>query len=287
MARTLNIVAVGLIVLGAVAMAGPTFGFSTIAADRGVATDVANDQANALLGIDTVGGMVTLPNGDTRSVGTVSNNFGEDTINVGAEVVNVEGADASVVETKAVGEVSVGSPEEIVVTCGNTDEDLGERNVTFAATGEGSSVLVQSASFTVPIEIQCKPVLSGLEGTASTSGGSGKLNFNLNNTGNTDVTLVSASIQTKNNLENAYFTEDKVRFGGKSLNEDGTTVTLSPGDDPIAVELQKFERENKGGPEKFSPGEFTTDADNADIVITLDLADQPNDVKLYLNADYS
>lgn len=71
MTRMLNVIAVGLIVLGSVAMAGPTFGFSTIAGDRAVSVSTADDPA-ALLGLDIASNVSP---GDQTELVDITNNF--------------------------------------------------------------------------------------------------------------------------------------------------------------------------------------------------------------------
>lgn len=65
-----------LVVAGALLMAGPIFGFSTLAADRGVNVATAED-ANALLGIETNDG-AELGKNQVLTVANLTNNVGSD-----------------------------------------------------------------------------------------------------------------------------------------------------------------------------------------------------------------
>ena len=75
MGRTLSVVAVGLIILEVVALVGPTFGFSTIASDRGVQVSTATG-GDAYLGM--VSEDVVIDNEDGSTIITLSNNLNSD-----------------------------------------------------------------------------------------------------------------------------------------------------------------------------------------------------------------
>lgn len=166
---TLTRLGVVLVVAGALLLAGPVFGFSTFAADRGVTVDTASQQADALLGVDSEENIGQLAgNDDPQTVATAINNI-DDSIVIEAEIANIPDADDSILyaDTNA-STVDSGGAADVEVQCAD-DQSVGERDVEFRVDSSDSSVTVSDARFTVTIDIQCGqgggtigPVDSGL-----------------------------------------------------------------------------------------------------------------------------
>lgn len=147
--------AVAVILVGAVLLAGPSFGFSSIAADRPMSVETAPEE-NALLGINATDETVTVSgNDDTPTeIGTVSNNLDQvATISVAVEHIP-NGSDDILQAGPFADDVSPGDSTAATAECADSTT-LGVEDVVFRAQAEGSSVEVTNATFTASIDIQC------------------------------------------------------------------------------------------------------------------------------------
>lgn len=94
MSRLTTIFAACLITAGVITMAGPTFGFSSLAADRGVGVETAADESSALLGLEAFDDSID-GRQDTANALRIHNNFDEQ-ISVTAEA-NIDTTDVEIV----------------------------------------------------------------------------------------------------------------------------------------------------------------------------------------------
>ncbi|MHC3437556.1 hypothetical protein ACYJ1Y_05485 [Natrialbaceae archaeon A-gly3] len=150
MARTLTIVAVGLIVLGAMAMVGPTFGFSTIAGDRGVNVNTADD-SSALLGIEETGD--TPDNQNDVDVIEITNNAGEDYETLDTEVTIDDPNDALAISNDFDESLPQGEVTGLELTCEGGGD--GEATVSVGADASGSTIQIEDVSFSTTFEYSC------------------------------------------------------------------------------------------------------------------------------------
>jgi len=161
----LNVVAVGLIVFGALAMAGPTFGFSTIAGDRSVTVATADDP-NANLGIEDVYSDQTITSGDAQSLIRLTNQFdqplgGTDgTIDIKVADVSGDIQDNSALAVDSQpSQLDPGEGENVDVIC--VDETIkGKKTVDITlrvveASGQAVSVTDATAGPVTNVEVQC------------------------------------------------------------------------------------------------------------------------------------
>lgn len=152
--RSFAAIGVLLLVCGGSVMAGSTFGFATVATDRGMAASVAEDQ-DAYLGIQSEGNIGTLRGDDGPQVaGNLTSNFGEDVDVLDVEIYNDSGVLA--VESPSPGEtIPTGATEDVTIACVESTK-LGERTITVEFVKvSGETVAVEHASFDVTVDIQC------------------------------------------------------------------------------------------------------------------------------------
>lgn len=163
MVRTVTALGIGLVLLGAVLVAGPTFGFSTIAGDRGVSVGTAEDP-DALLGIDSEGNVGELRGDDDPVVvGTLSNNADEplDAQDVVIDsITDGEGTELSTDILRVVdpddGDPIESTGTDVTVECAQGENINGDQEVVIRI-GEagGSTVSIIDSTFSVVIDIQC------------------------------------------------------------------------------------------------------------------------------------
>ncbi|MFC7213919.1 hypothetical protein ACFQO4_07475 [Saliphagus sp. GCM10025334] len=192
--------AVMLVVVGAVLLAGPVFGFTTINADRGVSVGTASDPDGLLGVIDNSGNKSANVNPSTNQRGEVfylDDNTGVFGVSdVDADVVGFKGQDTNLeaqVETDGTSGDYV-----VVVTCGTSNlKDQGTLTVQLTAS---SSVTVELERTTgAEIDVNCRGGGGnndppGLEVTSVDSVQGGVVEFTINNTGGKiDITEVSVT----------------------------------------------------------------------------------------------
>lgn len=165
MTQIRTVVAIGLIVLGAMIMTGPMFGFSTIAGDRNVTVTTADDP-NAHLGIEGVYSGQTITSGDAQSLIRLTNQFdqtlgGTDgTIDV--EVINVSGDiqdNSSLAIDREPSQLDPGEGGNVDVIC--VDETIHGKNTVdvtlrvVEASGQSVSVTDATVDPVTNVEVQC------------------------------------------------------------------------------------------------------------------------------------
>lgn len=196
--RSFAVIGLLLLVCGGVAIAGSTFGFSTAAADRGLSATIADDQANAYLGVESEGDIGTLRGDDEpRVAGALTNNFDEDVEVLDVQIYNDDGVLA--VESPNPGAtVSPGETDDVTVACAEST-GLGERTVTVEFVEvAGATVSAERVSFDVTVDVQCnKGSGSGVVGfqanDVSTANASQTFSFDGSGLKNGDETYVDLS----------------------------------------------------------------------------------------------
>ncbi|WIV65764.1 hypothetical protein [Natrialbaceae archaeon AArc-T1-2] len=155
MTRILTVVAVGLIVLGAVAMAGPTFGFSTIASDRGVQVSTAEGE-DAYLGMVSTDNEID--NEDGVEVATLYNNLYSDMDSVEVEV-DIENDDDELETIDPPSEIGAEDDDAVEVACEEVHGNGGEGEATITVTVEAvaNGVTITDASLEDEFEYDCHP----------------------------------------------------------------------------------------------------------------------------------
>ena len=160
--------ALALVAAGGVVAGAETLGYTNVSGSRGVDITTADDPVDALLGIDAEEdiGELTANDGAVQ-VAELINNL-DDTI----DVINVvvEAGDDGVLTASADPKfgISSGGTSSALTEC-ESQEAVGERDVTFGVSAESPSVSITDAQFTVTVDIQCQkgtvePSASGLEG---------------------------------------------------------------------------------------------------------------------------
>jgi len=117
-----------------IAMAGPTFGFSSLAADRGTSVTVADDQSTALLGV--------------RETGQTPNNQNNAVV---LELVNNANEDFETLNT----DVSLSDPRNALEISDGFQTSLGQGEttgleLTCTGGGSGTAVINTAASASAP-----------------------------------------------------------------------------------------------------------------------------------------
>ncbi|MDF9744928.1 bactofilin family protein [Natrinema salsiterrestre] len=138
------------VALGAVAMAGPVFGFTTIAADRGVSAETASD-ANALVGIETTGETPDKKNDAVIVEITNNANQAYDPLETDVTIDDPNGALA--VSSGFATALSSGDTTGLEVTCDGGGD--GTATVTVNANAVGSTLEVREDSYTTAVDYSC------------------------------------------------------------------------------------------------------------------------------------
>lgn len=160
--------ALALVAAGGTVAGAETLGFTNVTGTRDVDINTADDPIDALLGIDAEADIGELTANDgTVQVAELINNL-ENTIDV-IDVV-VEAGDDGVLTASADPQFGIPSAgtSSAMTEC-ESQEAVGQRDVTFGVTAESPSVSITDVQFTVTVDIQCQkgtvePSASGLEG---------------------------------------------------------------------------------------------------------------------------
>jgi hypothetical protein len=149
MVRTLSVVAVGLIILGVVAMSGPMFGFSTVASDRGISINVASGQDDAFLGIEEEEDQIT-PNQESEILHLIDNGIGIDSTDdiKRASVIAFDGDDDPDFDINVVGE-----NDEVIVEVGCGSEGNGPMTFDIEVDAEASVSTIYETD--ADIDVNC------------------------------------------------------------------------------------------------------------------------------------
>lgn len=271
--------ALALVGSGAAMVAWGAGGFTTTTADRNAVFDTAADPS-ALLGIDgyqDTSTSTTFENNATNSM--------EVTLDSDEPVVFDVGPDGSYSASVAFS-LAVGGTEEVNIRwvgddCTNADSAVVD---TIATLEDGSGNTTGSISFDRTWVISESGQVA-FSGTAKSAGSSGKYEFELENTGCTDVTFVGIGINETTATDADYVSgggslynldtgdelvTDRIPIDNSNPNKDirrdmEPEVTLPVGD-TVDFEFRRFERD-------IQSGKSSVDMRGEDVRITLYLSD--------------
>ena len=155
------VAAVGLILLGAAVMAGPTFGFTTVGADRGMSVGTAGD-SSAYLGLDDRSSSAAISNPDETTVAyTLTDNLGGlDRTDIDVSVVQItDGSNQTVTSSALTATVESGtepSTFDVRLACGVGETLDGTYSVQLQIVASGGSSSVDATRETsTSISIDC------------------------------------------------------------------------------------------------------------------------------------
>ncbi|QFU82451.1 bactofilin family protein [Natronorubrum aibiense] len=166
MTRPFTGIAIVFILLGVAVMAGPTFGFDTIAADRGVSVATADD-SSAYLGLEDRSGSAAIDSpADSTVVYTVTDNFGgADPATVDTSVVRItDDNNDPVTSTALSATVQPGSEAntfDVQLACDDATSLEGSYYILlqFVASDDGSSVdATRETAALIPVDCTAEPV---------------------------------------------------------------------------------------------------------------------------------
>jgi len=188
MTRPITGIAVVLIFLGVVTMAGPTFGFATIAADRGVNVATADD-SSAYLGLEDQSASASIDSpGEQTVVYTVTDNVRSGSATVDASIVGItDDSNAPITSTALSVNVQPGSDAEtfdVVLACEDGASIDGSYRVLLqlVASSDASSVdATRETTALVPVDCTAEPVVVSVDEDGDvTSGGDVTVDTNVN-----------------------------------------------------------------------------------------------------------
>jgi len=229
-----SFVAIGMLLLvcGGVVMAGSTFGFSTVAADRGVSTTIADNQAEAYLGVESAGAAGELRGGgDTVLIGTLTNNVGGE-MTISSVVVQSVTGEATADDLRIVAPsdgtvLGSGTSNEVLLECVG-EQKYRTQTVTVGITeATQNTVAVTDATFTVEVDLQCQ---KGGNGGGGNNGG-GPANFAV------------SDVQS----ENGQYTQQFEFNAGALGNKDEVTIDLSDAQANAGVDYRNAQAEITSG----------------------------------------
>lgn len=201
--------ALGLIAGGGVLGASETLGFSNVTADRGVSIDTAADE-DALLGIKNRENPDQTPefvNNTADEMEITLSNPSES--NQGATFNVIGGGSGSTVTFS----LASGASQEVEIEGPNpTTVDI-DADLLDGGTKVGEISLKRDFGTSQASQVK------EIQGSANSAGNSGKYGFQLENTGDIDVTIVGIGINQTTN-QNAQFVSD----GGSLFDSDGTEL---------------------------------------------------------------
>lgn len=150
MVRKYTAVAIGMIIFGMVMISGPVFGFSTIASERGVNIDTADD-SNALLGIEATGDLPD--NQNDATVIEITNNAHEDYTVLDTAVTIDDPNGALAISDGFDGSLDKGNTTGLDLTCDGGGD--GEATVTVDADASGSTVQIEGVTYSTTFTYSC------------------------------------------------------------------------------------------------------------------------------------
>lgn len=204
-----NVTKVGIacLIIGAMLFFGPTFGFSSLAAERGVNIDVAEDGSGFLVISEIYNGEeIDNQRGnspDSTVIIEIINNVETDFTQVEIAVVEVTNDDDSVLEVSNHPTTleSDSGPNEVELSCSGAFDGEGPEEVTLIINVAGNSMEINSLTYTIEnFNYNCRdqgelPSADGLqyvEGTATSDGSN--FVFEIENTGHKTVEFDQLSI---------------------------------------------------------------------------------------------
>lgn len=252
--------AVALIVVGALLLAGPSFGFSSLTADRTTSIETAAGE-EALLGINETDQMITVSgNDDTpREIGILSNNLYQETM-ISVEVADIPGWNNDILQAGPSGQyVGTGNSIQATVQCAQKTSGNDQQEVVFRAESLGSSAEITDATFTVMVDMQCD---KGNPDT-STSGLSGVSASNLSEGDSSQSQTFEFSLTEELQGNESVTITLRDVHQNKRLDYSGVTVES---DTPGSV--SSYEPNNQDYEIAFSPSETLSKGDRVTITVT-------------------
>lgn len=251
----LSKLAVVCILIGAILLAGPIFGFSTIGAERTTSVSTADD-STALVGLTSLSGEITSQNDEADAV-RVSNNLDE-AISL---QTNQEDLTALQVSDDFDTSLDSGNETELTLECGDSASGAGTETfttvITKAATTSGG-VTVESASIEASIEYDC----GGPDGggnfevdNPSMGDDPDQLEFDLKNVGSDGEKIKRISLDSTTSdaiqVDNRGKNNPEIVLANGNVDENGAipidgtnqninVKTIDPGE-TVAVEIQRFQ----------------------------------------------
>lgn len=232
MVRKLTVLGIGLVLLGAVLIVGPTFGFSTIAADRGVS--VSTSVNDGLIGIEDNG--VTVDNPGGEEIGNLKNNVGG---SMTISDVSVDEAGLQLDNADEIEGAEIGDSIGVEVSCENPQQDVSGDSISIIAgdvqfednDGESLGVSIQNARLKFESDYTCG---DGSDDDDDGSNEEGNIEF-----GQLDAEADDdepSSVTFEYNLsEKEVEVTFTVEYGQNKLDEE--TVTYNGGTDTVPVDL--------------------------------------------------
>lgn len=244
MVRTLTVVAAGLIVLGVVAMFGPTFGFSTVAGDRGVMVSTA-DGDSALLGTENIyddSEITNKGNGNQEEVVRLFNNFERDIDSVDTQVTTIDGYDGDTLEISnrvalLDDGINEGDEADIELRCSGDVREDGTANVTVTIfEAKSDAITVQDAEITVTdVVFDCQEDDSGGDDPADDPTPISETKFEVDN----EQVLGNRGARVNFDLINTGTVDVITGIEIRSTNPDTDRVSTGNGDNEVFIEIQE------------------------------------------------
>lgn len=203
--QSIKHIGVAVTIIGTLLVIGPSAGFSSLEADRGIGVQTAADP-DAYLGIESEGdvtGTELRGNSDPLTVGTLTNNVSEtlEVRDVSVASIGDDSVDDTIVAVAspdAGDTIETGSSSGVTVECAD-DQSVGEREVTFRVDRvEGESISIAGPRFNTTVDIQCgKGKFSGSAGLTvsdvATDSTTQNVSFDVSSLGNNDQATVNVS----------------------------------------------------------------------------------------------
>ena len=240
--NTISKLAIVVVLVGTVVLFGPSFGFSTIASDRGVAVSTA-DGTGAYLGVDSQDDIGELRGDDSpERVATLYNNLDEDVEVIEFEIYNDD--DTLAIDSPDIGStIESGTSEDVTITC-TTSDSIGEREIEIEVVEvDGKTTTINGVSFNVTVDIQCNK-----------GGGSGTVNFESHDVSTDDTSQTFSFDRT--NLQNRHEVyidlSDPQTGNGVDYTDGEPTVVNGGGTASYDTETNRIIYDPSGGNEELA-----------------------------------
>jgi|GEM_PF-3465847 len=244
------------IVLGAVLLAGPVFGFETIAADRETSVSTA-DPSDALIGITEQSSTVDHKNKETEIASIKSNTNAIDITTLDSTDIVVSDS-SDLLDTGT--ELQNGN-WAVTATCAGNNAGGKTETTVLVTEVVGDGITVSGASSTFDVSVTCGDgdlTADWYEYVEEYTGNSKTVQFTIKNTANESVTVSGIKIEdTKNNGAESY---DSITIQ-ETTNEEGYSVGDKESHDPVTIE--------SGEQAEYTIGRFDKKVKGSDVVITI------------------
>ncbi|NUC74361.1 hypothetical protein HTZ84_19030 [Haloterrigena sp. SYSU A558-1] len=257
MIRTISVIGMCLIVLGAATIISPAFGFSSLAADRGVSVSTAG-HPDALIGITAQSSTVDKHNKQTE-IATVGSNTNA------IDITSLDSTDIDVTQSDELLDLTVSQQDNSWSVSGSctSNKAAGKTDVTITVVDAfGDGVSVHGATRTInDITVSCGDgdfSADWYEFTDEYTGNGQSVAFSIRNTHNESVTVTGLKIDDTSNkppqsyqvmeLDSSNTTDTEVRNEGDyavGAEEFHDPYTIST-DEEVTYRLEGFDRNVKG-----------------------------------------